>query len=97
MQLAVSGDTSAATAIKEQLVRESRVLPEFSLASALEVLGDRQGPTTLAELCANSSLPVDLRMSAAKYLLDHKRQQVLSICRKNAQSFSSSKRVTINF
>ncbi len=71
-QLAEDGSQSAAAAIEQELARQSTHQATFNLANALEVLDDHQGTTTMARLCTDTSVPVDLRTSAAKSLLDHK-------------------------
>ena len=63
MQLAEDGSQSAAAAIEQELARQSTRQATFNLANALEVLGDHQGTTTMARLCTDTSVPVDLRMS----------------------------------
>jgi hypothetical protein len=77
-QLAYEGAKETVPDIRDALRRESSPLAEINISYALAQLEDRDGFKALEEGCSNDKLAPNLRLVAARYLLDLHRNYCIS-------------------
>ncbi len=70
-QLAENGDKNAVPALNSALRDERNATERLNIARALTYLGDPRGASAMAKLCADESVPTDLRLMAAGELQEH--------------------------